>query len=465
MLFSSISFVYYFLPLVLIVYFSVPKKLKNYWLLASSLFFYFWGEPVFTALMLSSIAVNFLLGLYIGKKRGAVSSRRVLAAAIIANLLVLGFFKYADFVISIINGVTGAGMPLLRLPLPLGISFYTFQIISYVVDVYRGEVGVTKNPLNFATYVSFFPQRLAGPIVNYKTVQNELTDRRHSMADFAQGAERFVIGLAKKVLIADQLTELYAAAASPAQNSVAFSWLSVIIFALQVYFDFSGYSDMAIGLGRVFGFKFLENFNYPFISSSISEFWRRWHISLGTWFREYLYIPLGGSRVSRLKWLRNLFVVWFATGLWHGASWNFILWGLYFGVMLGLEKIVLGRLIEKWPSAIRHFYTIAIVTFSFVIFQNETVLAGIKQFGAMFGAAKLPAFGAETLYVLRSFALLIVIAIIGATPLPKKIALALRTKAPKVMTIAEPVFIACMLLLCTAYLMDSTFNPFLYFRF
>ena len=467
MIFSGMPFLYYFFPLVLIPYFLAPKKIKNVVLLVASLLFYYYGEAGYVLLLLFSSATDYIIGLIIEKNRGTNKMRIALGFSIAINLLVLGFFKYSDFIIENINALLGTSIPMLFISLPLGISFFTFQTMSYTIDVYRGSVKADKNPLNFAMYVTMFPQLVAGPIIRYNTVAAEVQERTHSFDNFAYGVGRFVLGLGKKVLIADALGSLSGAMLGAGTQSVLSQWLAIFAYVLQIYFDFSGYSDMAIGLGRMFGFHFLENFNYPFIASSISDFWRRWHISMGTWFREYLYIPLGGNRVSTLKWVRNIFIVWFCTGLWHGADWNFIIWGLYFGVLLTLEKLFLGKLVAKLPAVLRHVYTLFFVFFSFVIFYIESLPDLFSHLGGMLGLSGLPLLDAEALYYLRSYALLIIAACVGATPLLKKSAGALMKSklGSKASIVLEPAFYAVLLIIVTGYIVDSTFSPFLYFRF
>ena len=466
MLFSGIPFLYYFFPVALVLYFAVPRRFRNLSLLLTSLIFYFYGEQEFVVFLLASIVVGYAAGRIIDKYRGTGKTKLALGLAIALNLLLLGFFKYADFFIVNINVLLGTKIPLLHLSLPLGISFFVFQTISYTVDVYRG-LPADKNPVGFAMYVSMFPQLVAGPIVRYNTVAEAIGQRVHSFDDFAKGVARFVTGLAKKVLIANALGELSAAMLSTGEPSVLAHWLSIFSYVLQIYFDFSGYSDMAIGLGRMFGFHFDENFNYPFIANSISDFWRRWHISMGTWFREYLYIPLGGNRVSKLKWVRNIFIIWFCTGFWHGADWNFILWGLYFGILLTIEKLFVGKLLAKLPALMRHVYTLSLVFFSFVIFYMENLPAMWTHVKGMFGALSIPAANFEALYYLRSYGPLLVIACTGATPLLKNIVSALSKKEAtgRVLSVLEPVFYIVLMIVTTGYLVDSSFNPFLYFRF
>ena len=466
MLFSSIPYLYYFFPVALLLYFAAPRKFKNIILLFVSLVFYFFGEQGFVILLLASIAVGYIAGRIVEKYRGTGKSKLALFLAIILNLLLLGFFKYSDFFISNLNALLGTSIPLLRVTLPLGISFFVFQTISYVADVYRG-LTADRNPVGFAMYVSMFPQLVAGPIVRYNTVAEAINNRVHSFDSFAKGVSRFAIGLAKKVLIANTLGELSATMLATGDPTVASYWIAIFAYVLQIYFDFSGYSDMAIGLGHMLGFHFDENFNYPLIADSISDFWRRWHISMGTWFREYLYIPLGGNRVSNLKWVRNIFIVWFCTGFWHGANWNFILWGLYFGILLALEKLVLGKLIAKLPAILRHIYTLVLVLFSFVMFYIENLTDMLAHIRGMFGASGISVYNPETLYYLRSYAVLLVVACIGSTPLLRNLVNRLRERASvgKLFLVLEPVYYAILLIIATGYVVDSSFNPFLYFRF
>ncbi len=464
MLFSSISFLYFFLPIFLLVTFILPRQYRNGFLLFSSLLFYFIGEPKYIVLLLISSIIDFSAGLWIEKHRGKSSAKAGLIVSICANLSLLFFFKYADLFISTLNTVFKAQIPLLNIPLPLGISFYTFQTMSYTLDVYRDNVKAQKNPLIFANYVSMFPQLVAGPIVRYTTVAHELSNRIYSWDNLIYGTRRFVFGLAKKVLIANQLGELVSALTELAQPSSLSYWVAILAFSMQIYFDFSGYSDMAIGMGRMIGFHFLENFNYPFIAKSISEFWRRWHISMTTWFREYVYIPLGGNRVCKGRWLFNIFAVWFCTGLWHGASWNFVLWGLFFALFMILEKLFLAKRLEKAPAFIAHLYVLLIVTFSFVIFYNESLPEMTEWLAGMVGYGTIPFFNTEALYAIKSYGLILIIAVVGATPLPKQLAEKL-LKNEKPLAIAELFTCVGLLLLSTAYLVDSSFNPFLYFRF
>ncbi len=466
MLFSSIPFLYYFLPVVLILYFAVPKVLKNAVLLLASLYFYHWGEPKYVVLMVVSITAGYVFGLLIDRFRGKTLSKVFLWLSVAFDLAMLGYFKYTDFFISNVNALTGLSLPLLRIALPIGISFFTFQILSYKVDVYRGDVPAQKNPLHLGAYISMFPQLIAGPIVRYSDVAAQLENRTHTLEKISAGACRFVLGLAKKILIANALGELCDIFKTSGDKSVLFYWLYGISFCLHIYFDFSGYSDMAIGLGRIFGFNFMENFNYPYISRSITEFWRRWHISLGSWFRDYVYIPLGGNRVPKWRWFINIFVVWMLTGFWHGAAWNFIVWGLYFAVLLVAEKLWLLKPLEKTKILCR-VYVLFFVLISFVIFNAADMGEAFAYIGGMFGAGGIPLVSAEFVYYLRSFAVVLILAMIGATPLPKNLVLKLRQNetAAKVLNVIEPIFLLGLLIVMTAYLVDGSFNPFLYFRF
>lgn len=466
MVFSSIPFLYYFLPCVLLVYFAVPKFLKNTVLLLFSLLFYAWGEPVYVLLMLATIAANYCLGLLIEKFRGKGLSKLFMGLSAVFSLGFLGYFKYADFFIENFNRITGISVELLNIALPIGISFYTFQILSYTIDVYRGNVKAQKNPITLATYVTLFPQLIAGPIVRYIDVEKQLVSREHSFDKTAEGIRRFIIGLSKKVLLANTLGELCTAFQATDEKSVLFYWLYVISYMLQIYFDFSGYSDMTIGLGKIFGFDFLENFNYPFISRSITEFWRRWHMSLGSWFRDYVYIPMGGNRVNKGRMFINIFTVWFLTGFWHGAEWNFIVWGLYFGVLLTLEKFCFGKYIER-SKAVGHIYLLFFAAISFAIFSAGNMTDALGVVGGMFGAENVPFISNMFLYNIRSYGTILIIAAISATPVAKILLNKLCTNgiALKVWNVIEIPLLAALLILSTAYLADGAFNPFLYFRF
>ncbi|MBR5446984.1 MAG: MBOAT family protein [Clostridia bacterium] len=466
MLFSSIPFLFYFLPIVLLLYAISPARLKNTVLLLSGLFFYGWGEPRFLVFMVAAIVQGYVLGLLIERYRSKRISLVFLVLSVAICLGMLGYCKYMDFFIHNFNALTGMSLPLTGIVLPIGISFYTFQILSYTVDVYRGDVKAQRDPIALGAYVAMFPQLIAGPIVRYADIEKQLKERDHSFEKISGGVTRFVIGLAKKILIANPLGELVAIYKDSADASVLFTWVYAIAFLFHIYFDFSGYSDMAIGLGKFFGFEFVENFNYPYISKSITEFWRRWHISLGTWFRDYLYIPLGGNRVGRVRGLFNILVVWMATGFWHGAAWNFVLWGLMFAVLLAVEKTFLLKLLEK-IGAFRHVYVMFFVIISFVLFDSVSLGECVSRVGAMFGADGLPFVSREAVYYLISYALVFAAAAIGATPLP---AMAVRRLGETrvggaVLSVARPVFTLGLLVLCTAYLIDGSFNPFLYFRF
>ena len=466
MLFSSIPFLFYFLPLVLILYYAVPFRFKNAVFLFSSLFFYGWGEPKYLFFMLFSITQGYVFGLLIEKYKNKKRSKFFLTASVLISLLLLGYCKYADFFIESFNSVTGLSLPLLKIALPIGISFYTFQILSYTVDVYRGDVSAQKNYINLAAYIAMFPQLIAGPIVRYCDVVAQLESREFTIGKISSGITRFVVGLSKKILIANVLGELVSVFKATDNKSVLFYWMYAIAYMLHVYFDFSGYSDMAIGLGKLFGFDFLENFNYPYISASVTEFWRRWHMSLGSWFRDYLYIPLGGNRVSKLRWFFNIFVVWMATGLWHGAAWNFVVWGLIFAVLLIAEKMFLLNIIKK-IKGINHIYVLFLVMLSFVIFDSATLKDGFNSIAGLFGAGGIPLYNKEALYYLVSFAVIFIVGIIGSTPLPKKIYGYLNgnNAVSCILNVAEPICVLLLLVVCTAFLIDGSFNPFLYFRF
>ena len=439
------------------MYFLVPRHFKNIILLISSLFFYAWGEPRLVILMLVTIASGYLLGIMMEKD--SKRKRLYLVLAVALFLGALGYFKYVDFFVDNFNKLTGLSIPLLKVTLPIGISFYTFQILSYTIDVYRGQVKAQKNLISLATYITMFPQLIAGPIVRYKDVAEQMESRTHSMDKVALGIRRFVFGLSKKILLANVLGEICETFRMSDDKSVLFYWMYAIAFSLHIYFDFSGYSDMAIGLGKIFGFDFMENFNYPYISKSITEFWRRWHISLGSWFRDYVYIPLGGSRVKRVRHLFNILVVWLLTGFWHGAAWNFVVWGLYFAVLLVIEKQFLLKHLEH-SKVISRIYVLLAVVVSFVIFNASSLSQAMADIGGMLGRGNLPLVSAEAIYYLRSYAVIFVLAMIGATPVPKKI-----VSKWNVLQYVEPVVLLLLFVLVTAYLVDGSFNPFLYFRF
>ena len=467
MAFSSISFLYIFLPVVLLAYFVVPKRFKNAVLLVSSLVFYFFGEPVYTLLLVISSLTDYFHGIGIEKHRGTKKAKALLVSSIAINLLMLGFFKYTDFIIGNVNAILSTDIPLTKVSLPIGISFFTFQTMSYTIDVYRGRVHADKSIQTFATYVCLFPQLVAGPIVRYSEVSKELHERKTGLDDLYQGVCRFVVGMGKKVFIANAMGELCGIFRASGEKSVAFYWLYGIAFTLQIYYDFSGYSDMAIGLGRMFGFKFPENFDYPFISKSITEFWRRWHMTLGSWFRDYLYIPLGGNRRGRGRWFVNIVIVWLVTGMWHGAAWNFAVWGLIFGLLLILEKLKLIEWLEKSGKTIPHIYVMLLIITSFVIFNAEGVGEMISDLGGLFGAGRLPLWSFETGYYLKSYALVIVLAAIGSTPLPKKLwqTFAVSKTGAWISLAAEPFYVLAIMLTAMAFLVDGSFNPFLYFKF
>ncbi len=482
MLFSSIPFLYYFLAGVLLLYFIVPFKFKiftkkngepvyfeskNFVLFLTSFFFYFYGEPIYTLLMIATTLSSYIHGLLIDKLRGTKGSKIAVWSSVVTSIGVLGFFKYSDFFISNINSMINGNIDLLGLALPIGISFYTFQTLSYTIDVYRGEAKVQKNFIRLATYVALFPQLIAGPIVRYTTVEEDLTERTHSFEKFGTGVTRFMIGLAKKVLIADTLGGFIRDFGASNEKSVAFYWFYAIAVSLQLYFDFSGYSDMAIGLGRILGFRFLENFNYPFISKSVAEFWRRWHMSLGTWFRDYVYIPLGGNRVSKWRWIFNTLVVWFLTGFWHGADWTFIIWGLFFALFLMLEKFFLNNFFSKIPRVFSHIYVIFLILISFVIFSANGFSGAVRDIASLFGAGGLPLWTAETGYYVSGYALVFAAAAFGSTPVLKNLVLKIKENKTgnAVINVLEPIFVLSILVIVTAYFVDGSFSAFLYFRF
>ena len=465
MLFTSISFLYYFLPALIIIYFITPKKYKNIILLIASLLFYFYGEPKYVFLMIAEIVIAYTGAILIDKYKS--QSKNILIITLFIHVFLLIIFKYTDFIIQTINDISNANIKLLNIALPIGISFYTFQIISYVIDVYNGKVKVQKNIINLATYISLFPQLVAGPIVRYQTVEKELDDRVHSFNNFAYGIRRFSIGLAKKVLIANSLGELCTKAFVLNETTVIFYWIFGISYMLQLYFDFSAYSDMAIGLGRIFGFNFPENFNYPYISKSITEFWRRWHISLGTWFKDYVYIPLGGNRDGKYKQIRNILIVWLLTGIWHGANWTFLIWGLLFGIILIIEKIFLNEFMEKLPSFIKRIYVLFIVMILFIIFNAENMSVALTNIKGLFGMNGEVFINDYTLHYLKSYLPLLIIALFGTTPFIKILIDKLRKNkyVNNVINILEPILIVIILVVVTSYLIDNSYNPFLYFRF
>ncbi len=476
MVFSSITFLTGFLPIVLVLYYLLPAqgrnshRMRNTLLFVMSLLFYAWGEPIYVILMIISTFADYSFALYAdhwnqkGKRRRA---RRAVYATVIFNLGMLGFFKYTDFIIGSINGMLGSDIPLLELPLPIGISFYSFQTMSYTIDVYRGEAKPQKSPLDLGAYVALFPQLIAGPIVRYSTIAEQLQERRESLDRFSDGFCRFIVGLGKKVLIANQVGYVFSQMSAAANSSVGTTlsvvgaWLGIIAFALQIYFDFSGYSDMAIGLGRMFGFEFLENFNYPYIAKSITDFWRRWHISLSSWFRDYVYIPLGGNRVGRFKQYRNLLVVWLLTGIWHGANWNFVLWGLYYAVLLMVEKAFLGKWIQKLPSGLQHVYALLLVLIGWVIFAIEDLGLMLSWLQTMFAGDIW--IDQQALFYLKNYAAVLLVGIAAAVPWWK--GLLEKAKNGKALQVVQAVLWIGLFVLSIAFLVSDTYNPFLYFRF
>ena len=465
MVFSSILFLFIYLPVVLAVYYLVPARYRNLWLFIVNLVFYGWGEPVYILLMIFSICLNYVSGRLIDENReNRKKARTVLTVNTILNLSLLFFFKYFDLVARTISLIPGVSIPELGLTLPIGISFYTFQTMSYPINVYRGDGKVQRNFIKFGTFVALFPQLIAGPIVRYKDIADQLEERHESLDQFASGVRRFIVGLGKKVLIANNVGLLWDAYANAAPGELTFvgAWLAAIAFSLQIYFDFSGYSDMAIGLGRMLGFEFLENFNYPYISRSVTEFWRRWHISLGNWFKDYLYVPLGGNRHGLARQILNILIVWACTGIWHGASWTFLFWGLYYAFFLLLEKTFLLGVLKKLPAFVGHVYTLLVAISGWVIFQQTSLTQTLVFFRAMFGFGAAGFLCGTDLYYLSGFAALIVIGIFASLPAGKE----LFSRLPeKLRACASPVLILFVLALSTAYLVDSTYNPFLYFRF
>lgn len=469
MVFSSVVFLFRFLPIFLICYYVAPGRMKNLILLFGSLFFYAWGEPVYVLLMLFSTVTDYFHGRMIEKHRGSGKAKAFLVSSILVNLLVLCFFKYADFLIQAVNALLGVSIPLLHLPLPIGISFYTFQTMSYTIDVYRGEAGMQKSLLDFGVFVTMFPQLIAGPIVKYRDVEERLHNRSVDICAINRGMKRFCVGLAKKVLLANNIGELWSeiSGMNLGEISALTAWLGILAFAFQIYFDFSGYSDMAIGLGEMLGFYFPENFNYPYISASVTEFWRRWHISLGSWFREYVYIPLGGNRKGLPRQMINIFIVWMLTGIWHGAGWNFLLWGLWFGLFLSLEKLFLGRILTELPRAAGILYNSLLVLVGWVFFALETPEQIWSYLKAMAGAGGV--FDGQGLYLGRQYMVLFALAAVGATPLLTGLGKRLEHSGTgagiAIYRLGEKVLPVILLLLAVAGIVDASYNPFLYFRF
>lgn len=488
MVFSSITFLFYFLPILFLCYFISPRQVKTWLLLGASLFFYAWGEPYYILLMLLIILSGYLLGLLIEhfsdkadceglshdtplhKKHRILCDRILVRIFFVLSILLplsfLAYFKYADFILQTIHQIFHISIPLPNNRLPIGISFYTFQVLSYTIDVYRGDVRAQKDPIRLACYISMFPQLIAGPIVRYADIEPQLGHYQFDRLRTEEGVRRFLLGLSKKVLLADRFGELVVLTQTSSFPSVLMSWMYAIAFTLQIYFDFSGYSDMAIGLGKILGFSFPENFQYPYISGSITEFWRRWHISLGSWFRDYVYIPMGGNRVGIIRQLFNIIVVWALTGLWHGASWNFVLWGLLYAILLLIEKLGFLKWLKQ-KKVVNHLYVCLFVTLGFVLFNADSLSSAINDYHSMFFLNGLPLITSETLYFCKSFAILFLLGILGSTPLPHLLynRLSKRTVVRRILTIAEPVVLTLLLLLVTAYLVDGSFQPFLYFRF
>ena len=462
MVFTSISFIYYFLPLLLICYFVVPKKFRNIILLMFSVLFYFYGEPKYILLMLIEVLISYVVGLLIDKYK----SKNILIIGIFIHVLLFGIFKYFNFVIINVNNLFHSNLNLLNVVLPIGISFYTFQIISYEIDVYNKKVNVQSNILKYFLYVFLFPQLIAGPIVRYQDVNNEIDNRNVTFEMFANGVRRFIIGLSKKVIIANNLGELCNIYLNLGDKSVLFTWIFAISYMLQIYFDFSGYSDIAIGLGKMLGFNFPENFNYPYMAKSITDFWRRWHMTLSSWFRDYVYIPLGGNKKGVLKQIRNILIVWSLTGLWHGASWNFIVWGLYFGILLILEKFILKKYFSNVPKFIKGIYTLFLVMISFVIFQGDNLSNDFNIIKGLFGLNGELFINNVTLYYLKGYVLFIVLGVIGSTNYVKNLVIKISNgKGKKIINILESIYLLILLIIVTMYLIDSSYNSFLYFRF
>jgi len=469
MVFSTPEFLYYFLPIMLIVYFLTPMpkgspRLRNLTLLVASLVFYAWGEPRYVFLMLAQCFFSWGFSLLINKYRGTKAATVLMILSITVSFSGLLFFKYANFFITNVNGFVGANIPLIKLLMPIGVSFYTFQFVSYTVDLYKGQIDIQRNLLDFSTYVALFPQLIAGPIVRYSDIARELTKREHNWSQFASGSRRFIIGLGKKMLLANLFGELVDIYKQSGNQSVLFVWIYLFAYTLQIYFDFSGYSDMAIGLGKIFGFKFPENFNYPYIADSITNFWRRWHMSLSSWFRDYVYIPLGGNRVKLQRHIFNILIVWMLTGFWHGADWNFILWGGYFGIVMLVEKIFLSKILEKTPKVLRHVYVMLILFVSWAFFDALEFSTAFTTIGRMFGSGASEFAGSEALYYLRSYALPFIVGIIGVTPLVKTLGKRLSAQKLRV-TVVEPAALLLILIATTTSMVDGSFNPFIYFRF
>lgn len=469
MVFSSLTFMFVFLPIVLLLYYVVPKKLKNLFILISGLIFYAWGEPIYVLIMIASTMIDYTAGLLIDKFNSKTAIRRIcLIMSLVMNIGLLGVFKYSGFIMQNIDAIFGTALydPNHALPLPIGISFFTFQSMSYTIDMYLGKIKVQKNPITFAAFVTLFPQIVAGPIVRYDDIAAELDNRTVNIDCIYEGIVKFITGVGKKVLIANNIGMLWTTVkgGETGELSVLTAWLGIIAFTLQIYFDFSGYSDMAIGLGKMMGFNFPKNFDYPYQSKSISEFWRRWHITLGAWFKSYVYFPLGGSRKGMKRTVFNLAVVWLLTGIWHGASWNFILWGVLYGVLIIMEKLFLGKALKKIPAFLSWFYTMLLVILGWVLFDTADIPTAFSYMGAMFGVNGV-LWDAQGMYYLINYGLILIIGIFACTDLSKKLFDKLRQKLPALMNYATPVAKLAVLVLSTAYLADATYNPFLYFNF
>lgn len=471
MVFSSITFLFRFIPIFMILYFVTPRRMRNIILFLGSLFFYAWGEPIYVLLMLFSTLSDYVHGRLIGVCRSRRVARGLLISSIVINLGMLGFFKYSDFLIGTVNQLVGSNLPLLKLPLPIGISFYTFQTMSYTIDCYRGEAKVQKNLLDFGVFVTMFPQLIAGPIVKYRDVQDRLHERKADITAISYGCRRFVTGLAKKVLLANNLGLLWTeiSGGNMGGTTVLGAWMGALAYAFQIYFDFSGYSDMAIGMGAILGFHFPENFNYPYMAKSVTDFWRRWHISLSSWFREYVYIPLGGNRRGMPRQLLNILIVWMLTGIWHGAGWNFLLWGLWFALWLILEKLVLGRVLKVLPSMVGRLYTWLVVLVSWVFFAIESGNGAMNYLYVMFGQGAAGLYDSATLFTLLEYRVLLLFAALAATPLAHRLSEAFfRSTGSGVVAVrrvAEKLVLSLLLLASIAYIVEASYNPFLYFRF
>ncbi len=462
MVFSSLTFLFAYLPITLLIYFLVPLRFRNFILLLVSLFFYGWGEPVYVLVMIGSIIMNYLFAFPIQKylDTNKELSKRWLILCIIFNLCLLGFFKYYDFLAETLNMIGLTFIKPLHISLPIGISFYTFQTMSYPIDLYRKETSIQKNLINFGAYVCMFPQLIAGPIVRYVDIDKQLENHPSSYEKFYEGIKRFTIGLSKKVLLANNTGIIFEEISklSSTDTSIVIAWIGIIAYAFQIYFDFSGYSDMAIGLGKMLGFEFLENFNYPYIAETITDFWRRWHMSLSYWFRDYVYIPLGGNRLGKKRQIINILIVWLLTGLWHGASWNFLLWGMFYGIVLLIEKLFLMKYLKKCPSFIRHIYTLLIVLIAWVLFAFTDLSKGINYLSLLFGGTRF--INDYALYYLRDNAFLFIVCILACTPIAKT-----KWNIFKKYEFLVPLVVILLLFIDTAFIVDASYNPFLYFRF